>query len=244
MKPLKSISHALSLLLILYFFASWTSHNPAAPLTSWSNLHCPVSSPCFNFFFCRLLHNHLIYLSELLFCIKEQQIKSEKPFELPLCLQILVAQVRSLPFAWSACDTAVGHSTITHCFSHRILPRPLLRMWLFQLHYLLPKSDISHSTPKLSILLPFCWPCFHSCPLPHWPPVTISVSFISLQPQPPCIHCRGHLGHPCHLEPPSSSTSHSPEKFQTPCPWVLCFLFCASHHCVAPAVGAAHPSPG
>lgn len=98
----------------------------------------PSFPPRLHLFLCKLLRDHLIYLSEWLFCIKEQQIKTEKPFEIFLGSQknpwsksnaCLLHELR-------ACDSALGHGTIADYSSHGTLPCPFLRMQLFQQRYL------------------------------------------------------------------------------------------------------------
>lgn len=203
--------------------------------------------PCFplpfHLFLCRLLCNHLIYLSEWLWCIKEPQIKTDKPFEISLHLQKSVVKVGCLPFTWTACmahcmtvQWATAPSPSVFAMGPCLMP--CLGCSFSSNITLLPKSDVPHSAPKLPVPLPVCWSCFHPCLLPCWPPVPISVSFISWQPQPPCTHHPGQPGHPCYQEPPGSSTSRPPGTFQAHCPWLLWLFLCASHRHVAAAMGA------
>lgn len=69
-------------LFLNFFFFLPAEHATAQSLPSLpEEIILPCFLPPFHFWLHMFLHNHLIYLPDWLFCVKEQQIKTEKPFE-------------------------------------------------------------------------------------------------------------------------------------------------------------------
>lgn len=219
----------LSFFSFFHFFVNWTSHSPVVPLTSWSTYTALLPAPI-SFLASQVSAQSPYLFTWMTFCVKEQQIKTEKLFE------IHWSMLKScLSCEDHACDSEVDHGTRPDCSVHGSLSHLLPRTQIFQ--KIVDKFRLSSFLPTAptAFLLPSL--------LPHWLPVPNSVSCTLLQPQPSCIHCPGHLGYPCHQEPPGSSTFPSGSHFRL-CPWLLWLFLSATHHCVTLAVGVTHPLQG
>lgn len=157
MKPLKYLSHAPFLLFLFFIFLP-TEHPTAQLLPFFPKAPTPAFflSP-FHFWLHNFLHNHLIYLPEWLFCVKEQQIKKEKPFEISGQCWKLAFLMKTMH---GTCDSEVDYDTRSIGSVHGSLSHLLPGHRSFRKCSLVDRFALSSLLSQFP--LPCC--CLYSCP--------------------------------------------------------------------------------
>lgn len=228
MKPLEHTSHSPLIVFLFNFIFFFPAEHPTASLLpsfpDAPTLACFL--PPFHFWLHNCLHNLLVYSPEWIFCVKEQQIKTEKPFE--SLWSMLKACLSYEDHAWDMWQwSGPRHKTWQLCPREPV--SSLAQDAAFSENaLLLTNSHFLHSS--LQLPLPCC--CLYSC---LTDPLSLSLCPVFCY-SPSALACTGHLGYTCHQEPPGSPTFQSGNHFRLS-PWVLWLFLSAAYHCVTLAGG-------